>query len=53
MPQATKAIVAPGALEPYISSCVALAQENLRHFSSLAEIAAGKRTSTVIPAWSA
>ena len=43
MPQATKAETAPGALEPYISSCVALAQENLCHFSSLAEIAARER----------
>ena len=43
MPQATKAVIAPGSLEPYISSCVALAQENLRHFSSLAEIAAREK----------
>jgi hypothetical protein len=43
MPQATKAELAPGALEPYISSCVALAQEKLRHFSSLAEVAAGEK----------
>ena len=43
MPQATKAVIAPGSLEPYISSCVALAQENLRRFSSLAEIAARER----------
>jgi hypothetical protein len=28
-----------GTLEPYIHSCVALAQEKLKHFSSLAEIA--------------
>jgi hypothetical protein len=40
MPQATKAAIDPGNLEPYISSCVALAQEKLPHFSSLAEIAA-------------
>ncbi len=39
MPQATKSAIAPGTLEPYISSCVALAQEKLHHFSSLAEIA--------------
>jgi hypothetical protein len=39
MPQATKAVITPGPLEPYISSCVALAQEKLPHFSSLAEIA--------------
>ena len=43
MPQATKAVIAPGTLEPYISSCVALAQEKLRHFSSLAEIAAREK----------
>jgi hypothetical protein len=43
MPQATKAEITPGALEPYISSCVALAQENLRHFSSLAKIAAQEK----------
>jgi hypothetical protein len=43
MPQATKAGIAPGALESYISSCVALAQEKLRHFSSLAEIAAREK----------
>ena len=43
MPQATKAAIAPGALEPYISSCVALAQENLSHLSSLAEIAAREK----------
>jgi len=38
MPQAIKAAIDPGNLEPYISSCVALAQEKLHHFSSLAEI---------------
>jgi len=43
MPQATKAELAPGALESYISSCVALAQEKLHHFSSLAEIAAREK----------
>ena len=43
MPQATKAEITSGALEPYISSCVALAQENLRHFSSLAAIAAQEK----------
>jgi hypothetical protein len=43
MPQATKAVIAPGSLEPYISSCVALAQENLSHFSSMAEIAAREK----------
>ncbi len=43
MPQATKAEIAPGALEPYINSCVAQAQENLSHFSSLAEIAAREK----------
>jgi hypothetical protein len=43
MPQATKAAIDPGTLEPYISSCVALAQENLQHFSSLAEIAAREK----------
>ena len=43
MPQATKAGIAPGTLEPYISSCVALAQEKLHHFSSLAEIAAREK----------
>jgi hypothetical protein len=43
MPQVTKAECAPGALEPYISSCVALAHERLRHFSSLAEIAAREK----------
>ena len=43
MPQATKAATAPGALEPYISSCLALAQENLRRFSSLAAVAAQEK----------
>ncbi len=39
MPQATKAAIAPNALEPYISFCLALAQEKLSHLSSLAVIA--------------
>ena len=39
---ATKAELAPGA-QSYINSCVALAQEKLRHFSSLAEIAAREK----------
>jgi len=43
MPQATKAAIDPGTLEPYISSCVALAQEKLPHFSSMAEIAAREK----------
>ena len=43
MPQATKAVIAPSSLEPYISSCVALAQENLSHFASLAEITAREK----------
>jgi len=43
MPQATKAAIEPGTLEPYISSCVALAQEKLPHFGSLAEIAAREK----------
>jgi hypothetical protein len=43
MPQATTAVTTPGALEPYISSCVALAQEKLHHFSSLADIAAQEK----------
>jgi len=43
MPQATTAAIDPGTLEPYISSCVALAQEKLHHFSSLAEIAAREK----------
>jgi hypothetical protein len=43
MPQATKAAIDPGTLEPYISSCVALAQEKLHRFSSLAEIAAREK----------
>jgi hypothetical protein len=43
MSQATKAECAPGALESYISSCVALAQERLGRFSSLAEIAAREK----------
>jgi hypothetical protein len=40
MPQATNAALNPGTLEPYISSCVALAQEKLRPCSSMAEVAA-------------
>ena len=43
MPQATKAVIAPGSLESYINSCVALAQEKLSHSSSLAEIAAREK----------
>jgi len=43
MPQATKAAIDPGPLESYINSCVALAQEKLHHFSSLAEIAAREK----------
>jgi hypothetical protein len=43
MPQATTAAIDPGTLEPYISSCVAQAQEKLHHFSSLAEIAAREK----------
>jgi hypothetical protein len=43
MPQATTAAIDPGTLEPYISSCVALAQEKLHHFSSLAEVAAREK----------
>jgi hypothetical protein len=43
MPQATKATIDSGPLEPYIRSCVALAQEKLPHFSSLAEIAAREK----------
>jgi hypothetical protein len=43
MPQATKAAFNPGTLEPYISSCVALAQEKLPRFSSVAEIAAREK----------
>jgi hypothetical protein len=39
MPQATIAAIDSGTLQTYISSCVALAQEKLHHFSSLAEIA--------------
>ncbi len=43
MPQASKAVIDPGSLDPYISSCVALAREKLHHFSSLAEIAAREK----------
>jgi hypothetical protein len=43
MPQANQAVTAPGALEPYINSCVALAQEKLGHFASLAEVAAREK----------
>ena len=42
-PKRPKPQLLPAALEPYISSCVALAQEKLRHFSSLAEIAAREK----------
>jgi hypothetical protein len=43
MPLATKTVRDLGTLEPYINSCVALAQEKLHHFSSLAEIAAREK----------
>jgi hypothetical protein len=43
MPQATKVAIIPGTLEPYISSCLALAQEKLPRFSSLTEIAAREK----------
>ena len=39
MPPATKAAFDLRTHEPYINSCVALAQEKLRHFPSIAEIA--------------
>ncbi len=39
MPPATKAAFDLRTQEPYISSCVALAQEKLRHFPCIAEIA--------------
>jgi len=39
MHQTTKAATESGALEPYISSCLTLAQEKLHRFSSIAEIA--------------
>ena len=39
MPLANHAANERGTLEPYINSCVALAQAKLHHFSSLAEIA--------------
>jgi hypothetical protein len=43
MPQAIKAALTSSTLEPYINSCVALAQEKLSRFSSLAEIAAREK----------
>ncbi len=43
MPPATKAAVHPGTLDPYISACVALAQERLHHFPSLTAIAAREK----------
>jgi hypothetical protein len=43
MPLANDAARERGTLEPYIDSCVALAQEKLHHFSSLAEIAAREK----------
>jgi hypothetical protein len=43
MPLANKAALERGTLEPYINSCVGLAQEKLHHFSSLAEIAAREK----------
>ena len=44
MPLTTKAASNLGAFESYINSCVALAQEKLHHFSSLAEIAAQEKS---------
>jgi hypothetical protein len=43
MPLANHAARERGTLEPYINSCVALAQEKFHHFSSLAEIAAREK----------
>ncbi len=43
MPLASKPAPDPDTLTPYINSCVALAQEKLSHFSSLAEIAAREK----------
>ncbi len=43
MPQASKAATELGTLEPYISACLALAQEKLGRFSSIADIAAREK----------
>jgi hypothetical protein len=43
MPLATNAACDLGILTPYINTCLALAQEKLQHFSSLAEIAARQK----------
>ncbi|MHB9074029.1 MAG: hypothetical protein ACYC6G_10930 [Desulfobaccales bacterium] len=43
MPLANKAVHDLGTLKPYIDSCVALAQEKLHRYSSLAEIAAREK----------
>ena len=43
MPLATNAACDLGIHTPYINSCLALAQENLQRFSSLAEIAAREK----------
>jgi hypothetical protein len=49
MPQATQSAIAPDALDSYISSCVALAQEKLHHCSSLAEIHAREKEINLYP----
>ncbi len=51
MPLANNAAPERGTLEPYINSCVALAQEKLHHFSSLAEIAAREKDLNRYPIW--
>jgi hypothetical protein len=43
MPQSTKVAIDLATIDTYISDCVALAQENLHPFASLAEIAARER----------